>query len=147
MAGESFTLRESAGLGGKGPSGNHASELQANDPLSGKTVWRVPFQNPNMAPVFATAGDLVFQGGPDEGVFRAFNARTGQLVWSYRTGSNFRNSPISYVGPDGRQYVAVIGSQAPANPPIAATAAADAPARLVRSGSALYVFALAPAGK
>jgi glucose dehydrogenase len=95
-----------------------------------------------MAPVFATAGDLVFQGGPNEGVFRAFNARTGQLVWSFRTGSNFRNSPISYMGPDGRQYIAVIGSQAATNPPVGAAAAADAPARLVRSGSTLYVFAL-----
>ena len=142
VPGENFTLRENAGQGGRGPAGSHASELQANDPVSGKTVWRVPFQTPNMAPVFATAGDLVFQGGPNEGVFRAFNARTGQLVWSFRTGSGFRNSPISYMGPDGRQYIAVIGSQAAANPPVAAAAAADAPARLVRSGSTLYVFAL-----
>jgi PQQ-dependent dehydrogenase (methanol/ethanol family) len=142
VPGENFTLRENAGQAGKGPSGAHASELQANDPLSGKTVWRVPFQIANMAPVFATAGDLVFQGGPNEGVFRAFNARTGGLVWSFRTGSNFRNSPISYVGPDGRQYVAVIGSQAAASPRVTADGAAEGAVRFVRSGSTLYVFAL-----
>ncbi len=102
-----------------------------------------------MAPVMATGGDLVFQGGPNEGVFRAFNARTGEIVWTYRTGSNFRNSPISYAGPDGRQYIAVIGSQAPASEPVLKDAAPDAASRFRRSGSALYVFALprsVPAG-
>lgn len=90
----------------------------------------------------ATGGDLVFQGGPNEGVFRAFNARTGEIVWTFRTGSNFRNSPISFAGPDGRQYIAVIGSQQPANELLAPNAPADAGARFRRSGSTLYVFAL-----
>ncbi len=61
----------------------------------------------------ATGGDLLFQGGPNEGVVRAIDARTGDIVWTFRTGSNFRSSPITYLGPDGRQYVAVIGSQRP----------------------------------
>jgi outer membrane protein assembly factor BamB len=90
----------------------------------------------------ATGGDLLFQGGPNEGVVRAFNARTGELVWTFRTGSNFRNSPITYIGPDGRQYVAVIGSQAPANQPVTPETAPDAGARFRRSGTTLYVFAL-----
>ena len=82
----------------------------------------------NMAPVMATGGDLLFQGGPNEGVFRAINARTGEIVWTFRTGSNFRNSPISYIGPDGRQYVAIIGSQAAASERVATDAAATRPA-------------------
>src|SRR3970040_2042008 len=90
----------------------------------------------------ATAGDLLFQGGPNEGVFRAFNARTGEIVWTFRTGSNFRGSPISYVGPDGRQYVAIISSQLGANDRVAFDAAADADIRYRRSGATLYVFAL-----
>ena len=44
----------------------------------------------------ATGGDLLFQGGSDKGVFRAIDARTGNVVWTFRTGSNFRNSPITY---------------------------------------------------
>jgi glucose dehydrogenase len=142
VPGGNYTLRENAGAAPKPPGVDTAGELQANDPVSGKTVWRVPWSTPNMAPVMATGGDLVFQGGPNEGVVRAFNARTGEIVWTFRTGSNFRNSPISYVGPDGRQYIAIIGSQAPGNDLVAAKAAPDAGARFRRSGSTLYVFAL-----
>jgi alcohol dehydrogenase (cytochrome c) len=90
----------------------------------------------------ATAGDLLFQGGPNEGVFRAFNARTGQIVWTFRTGSNFRSSPISYAGPDGRQYVAIIGSQLGGNTRVQPDAAPDSDVRYRRSGATLYVFAL-----
>src|SRR6185369_16197981 len=94
------------------------------------------------AGVMATAGDLLFQGGPNEGVMRAFNARTGEIVWTFRTGSNFRSSPISYVGPDGRQYIAIISSQLGANERVTETTKDDADVRFRRSGAALYVFAL-----
>jgi glucose dehydrogenase len=90
----------------------------------------------------ATGGDLLFQGGPNEGVFRAINAKTGEIVWTFKTGSNFRNSPITYVGPDGRQYVAVIGSQAAASERITGETPPDSSNRYRRSGSTLYVFAL-----
>jgi len=110
--------------------------------VTGKTVWRVPWKVVNNAPVMATAGDLLFQGGPNEGVFRAFNAKTGEIVWSFRTGSNFRSSPISYQGPDGRQYIAIISSQLGASTKVEADAAADSDARFRRAGATLYVFAL-----
>ena len=135
-----YTLREGAGTPPRPV--DRAGELQANDPVTGKTVWSVPWKIGNSVPVMATGGDLVFQGGPNEGVFRAFNARTGEIVWTFRTGSNFRNSPISYVGPDGRQYVAVISSQLGNNERIDVDAAADAGGRFRRSGTTLYVFAL-----
>src|SRR5947199_55463 len=85
----SSTLRETVGnTNPLAPGAESAGELQAYDPVTGKTVWRVPWKVANNAPVTATAGDLLFQGGPNEGVFRAFNARTGQIVWTFRTGSN-----------------------------------------------------------
>jgi hypothetical protein len=65
VPGANYTLRENAGVAQKGPGVEHVGELQANDPVSGKTVWRVPWKTVNMAPVMATAGDLVFQGGPN----------------------------------------------------------------------------------
>jgi alcohol dehydrogenase (cytochrome c) len=136
-----YTLRES-GPNSVAPGTQHAGELQANNPVTGKTVWRVPWKVVNNTPVMATAGDLLFQGGSNEGVFRAFNARTGDIVWTFRTGSNFRGSPISYQGPDGRQYVAIISSQLGANTRVAADAPADADIRFRRSGATLYVFAL-----
>ncbi|PYS39467.1 MAG: PQQ-dependent dehydrogenase, methanol/ethanol family [Acidobacteria bacterium] len=143
VPGADYTLRETVGnTNPLAPGAESAGELQANDPVTGKTVWRVPWKVANNAPVMATAGDLLFQGGPNEGVFRAFNARTGQIVWTFRTGSNFRSSPISYAGPDGRQYVAIIGSQLGPNTRVQPDAAPDADIRFRRSGATLYVFAL-----
>ena len=142
VPGTDYTLRQNVGQNPRAPGAQSAGELQANDPVTGKTVWRVPWKSTNNAPVMATAGDLLFQGGPNEGVFRAFNARTGEIVWTFRTGSNFRGSPISYTGPDGRQYVAIISSQLGANDRVAFDAAPDADIRYRRSGATLYVFAL-----
>jgi alcohol dehydrogenase (cytochrome c) len=142
VPGEDYTLKETINPNPLAPGATTAGELQANDPVTGKTVWRVPWKVVNNAPVMATAGDVLFQGGPNEGVMRAFNARTGEIIWTFRTGSNFRGSPISYMGPDGRQYVAIIGSQLGGNTQVQANAAADADARFRRSGATLYVFAL-----
>jgi alcohol dehydrogenase (cytochrome c) len=142
VPGADYTLKETINPSPLAPGAQYAGELQANDPVTGKTVWRVPWKVNNNAPVMATAGDLLFQGGPNEGVFRAFNARTGQIVWTFRTGSNFRSSPISYTGPDGRQYVAIISSQLGVNTRVGTDAPADADFRYRRSGATLYVFAL-----
>jgi glucose dehydrogenase len=142
VAGEDYTLKETGNPSPLAPGAQSAGELQANAPVMGKTVWREPWKVANNAPIMATAGDLLFQGGPNEGVMRAFNARSGQIVWSFRTGSNFRSSPISYMGPDGRQYVAIISSQLGGNTRVQNDAAPDADVRFRRSGATLYVFAL-----
>ena len=77
----------------------------------------------------------------------AFAPTPRSTAWSFRTGSNFRSSPISYQGPDGRQYVAIISGQLGANTQVNVDAAADADSRFRRSGVTLYVFALPrPAG-
>ncbi len=49
---------------------------------------------------------------------------------------------MTYLGPDGRQYVAYIASSAANNGAVAVNAAADNANRYRRSGSTLYVFAL-----
>ncbi|HEY2381395.1 MAG TPA: PQQ-dependent dehydrogenase, methanol/ethanol family [Terriglobia bacterium] len=140
-----YTLREGGAPGAPGPmapGATNAGELQANDPVTGKTVWRIPWKVSNNVGVLATAGDLLFQGGPNEGVMRAMNAKTGEIVWTFRTGSNFRSSPISYQGPDGRQYIAIISSQLGNNTQVTVNTPADSDARFRRSGSTLYAFAL-----
>lgn len=45
--------------------------------------------------------------GTMEGWFKALNARTGELLWQFKTGSGIVGQPITYRGPDGKQYVAV----------------------------------------
>ena len=43
--------------------------------------------------------------------FRAFDSRTGTELWSTRFDYNVTAVPITYMGRDGRQYVAVTAAQ------------------------------------
>ena len=56
--------------------------------------------------VLATGGDVVFYGTMD-GWFKAVDARTGTELWKFHVASGIVGNPITYLGPDGKQYVAV----------------------------------------
>jgi glucose dehydrogenase len=43
-----------------------------------------------------------------EGWFKAVDAKSGRLVWQFKTGSGIVGQPIAYRGPDGKQYIAVL---------------------------------------
>jgi alcohol dehydrogenase (cytochrome c) len=53
-----------------------------------------------------TAGDVLFYGTMD-GWFKAVNAKTGDHLWQFKCGSGIIGQPVTYKGPDGKQYVAV----------------------------------------
>lgn len=89
-----------------GPGGNEG-ELMAWDPIAGKKVWTIQDKYPLWSGTVATAGDLVFYGTFD-GWFRAADARTGKTLWQFKTGSGIIGQPITYRGPDGKQYVAIL---------------------------------------
>jgi glucose dehydrogenase len=89
-----------------GPGGNQG-ELMAWDPIAGKKVWTVPDKYPLWSGTVATAGDLVFYGTMD-GWLRAADDRTGKTLWQFKTGSGIIGQPITYRGPDGKQYVAIL---------------------------------------
>jgi quinoprotein glucose dehydrogenase len=55
----------------------------------------------------ATAGGLVFYGALSDGRLRAFNSLTGEELWSASLGATATAQPMSYLGSDGRQYVAI----------------------------------------
>lgn len=80
-------------------------ELIAWDPVKRKPVWKVRHAHPANGGVLSTAGDLVFQG-TREGIFYAYNASNGDLVWQHQTDSAILAGPISYEL-DGEQYIAV----------------------------------------
>jgi glucose dehydrogenase len=86
--------------------GGHQGNVTAWDPVAGHAVWSVTEKYPPWSGTVATAGDLVFYGTM-EGWFKALNARTGELVWRFKTGSGIIGQPVSYRGPDGHQYIAV----------------------------------------
>ncbi|HVZ20787.1 MAG TPA: PQQ-binding-like beta-propeller repeat protein [Vicinamibacterales bacterium] len=72
---------------------------------TGKTMWKHE-QRAGTLSLVTTGGGLVF-GGDANGRFKAYDDRTGQVLWETIIGSAASGYPISYsVG--GRQYVAII---------------------------------------
>jgi PQQ-dependent dehydrogenase (methanol/ethanol family) len=138
-----------------GPGGYHG-ELVAWDPVQRRKVWGVrDAEMPLYSGVLATGGDVVFYGTLD-GHFRAVDARSGEELWKFKTGSGIVGNPMTYLGPDGRQYVAVysgvggwMGAVAfpaiSADDPYAALGVVGAMAgikKLTAPGNTLYVFGL-----
>jgi PQQ-dependent dehydrogenase (methanol/ethanol family) len=137
-----------------GPGGNRGV-LTAWDPVARRAVWRIREDLPVWSGALATGGDLVFYGTMD-GLFKAVDARSGRLLWQFQLNSGTIGQPVTYRGPDGRQYVAIlagVGGWAGAvvsggldkGDPTAAlgfvNAVRDLPAR-TDAGGRLYVFAL-----
>ena len=89
-----------------GPGGNRGV-VTAWDPVRRRAAWEVKEDLPVWSGALATAGDLVFYGTMD-GWFKALDARSGKTLWKFKTDSGVIGQPVSYRGPDGRQYVAVL---------------------------------------
>ena len=89
-----------------GPGGNRGF-FTAWDPITGAPAWQIKENFPVWSGTVATAGDVVFYGTM-EGWFKAVNAKTGDLLWQFKTGSGIIGQPVTYRGPDGKQYVAVL---------------------------------------
>jgi len=61
---------------------------------------------PNLGASVATGGGLVFVAATTDKFFRAFDARTGEEVWTERIPYTGSSGPISYrLRPDARQFV------------------------------------------
>jgi PQQ-dependent dehydrogenase (methanol/ethanol family) len=89
-----------------GPGGNRGA-FTAWDPVAQKAAWEVKEMFPVWGGALVTAGDVVFYGTMD-GWFKALNAKTGQELWKQKLGSGVISPPMTYRGPDGRQYVAIV---------------------------------------
>ena len=79
--------------------------LQAWNPLTGKQVWKSEQNQGPTGGALVTAGGLVFQGGGSANEVRAFDARSGEKVWSMKVQAASLTAPITYEL-DGQQYIA-----------------------------------------
>jgi PQQ-dependent dehydrogenase (methanol/ethanol family) len=90
----------------RGP-GDYQGELVAWDPVHARQVWGIKHSDfPVHSGVLATGGDVVFYGTMD-GWFKAVDAHDGTELWKVKTASGIIANPITYLGPDKKQYVAV----------------------------------------
>jgi alcohol dehydrogenase (cytochrome c) len=126
------------------PGGKITNHLDAFDPVTGEKKWTIPTKYPIISCLLATGGGLVFTGDV-EGRFFALDARSGNLLWSFNTGSGLRGGPITY-SVNGRQFVAApsgLGSLFVGGMQAAWPETVGLP-----GGSAVFVFALpAPSEK
>lgn len=104
---------------------------------TGKTLWSWETRVSNYAPILATGGGLLFNGGMDR-YLRALDAENGRVVWQTRLATQIAAGAITY-SIKGRQYIAV----AAGGGPIAALGVGLTPEADTPSGNnAMYVFAL-----
>jgi quinohemoprotein ethanol dehydrogenase len=79
--------------------------LIAWDPVARKPRWTVEHENAWNGGVLSTAGGLVFQGRLT-GDFSAFDAATGDKLWTHELKSGGASGPGTYMI-DGEQYVTI----------------------------------------
>ncbi len=86
--------------------GGYRGEFIAWDATTGRKVWGIKEPYPVWGGALATKGGVVFYGTLD-GWFKAVDARNGTVLWKFKVGSGVVGNPMTYLGPDGKQYVAV----------------------------------------
>lgn len=87
--------------------GGHRGRFLAWDPMAGKVVWEIKEPLAAYGGALATAGGVVFYGTM-EGWLKAVDQKTGKLLWKFKTPSGIIGNPMTYTGPNGKQYVAVL---------------------------------------
>jgi len=79
--------------------------VTAVDYNTGKIAWQKKTPLPMMGGALTTAGGLMFTGEGD-GWFRAYDAKSGDVLWSFFAGAGVNAPPASY-SIDGKQYIVV----------------------------------------
>jgi len=87
--------------------GGHRGRFIAWDATTGTVKWEIKENLAAYGGALATAGGIVFYGTM-EGWLKAVDQRTGAELWKFKTGSGIIGNPMTFIGPDGKQYVAVL---------------------------------------
>jgi glucose dehydrogenase len=103
--------------------------LTAVNANTGDLAWQVPLGVDDRMPEgkknvgsagsggpIVTAGGLVFITATNDRKFRAFDAKTGKELWSEPLDMNSTAVPMTYLGNNGKQYVAVVAASGQAGP-------------------------------
>jgi quinoprotein glucose dehydrogenase len=100
------------------------AELMAVNGNTGDVAWRIPLGTSDELEAkgihntgsfgqggpITTAGGLIFIAGTIDKRFRAFESRTGKLLWETKLDSEGHTNPMTYTGRNGKQYVVIVSS-------------------------------------
>ncbi|MEX2302225.1 MAG: pyrroloquinoline quinone-dependent dehydrogenase [Bryobacterales bacterium] len=99
-------------------------ELVAVNVNTGDIAWKTPLGTINALEALGvkntgtlslggsinTAGGLLFIAATNDSRFRAFESKTGRLLWEQPIEANGHAIPITYRGKNGKQYVAIMAA-------------------------------------
>jgi quinoprotein glucose dehydrogenase len=99
-------------------------QLWAINVNTGDVAWKIPFGvvesleakgvhdtgAPNYGGSIATEGGLVFIAATNDHRFRAFDAKTGKVLWETTLETGSYNVPMTFQGKDGKQYVVLVAT-------------------------------------
>jgi quinoprotein glucose dehydrogenase len=100
-------------------------ELFAINVNTGDVAWRIPFGRVeslekigvmntgsyNIGGPVSTASGLLFIGATDDQRFHAYESKSGKLLWETKLPANAFSNAITYLGKDGKQYVAIAAQE------------------------------------
>jgi quinoprotein glucose dehydrogenase len=100
------------------------AELMAVNANTGDVAWRVPLGTSDEMEAkgihntgafgqggpMATAGGLVFIAGTIDKRFRAFDSKSGKVLWQTTLDTEGHTNPMSFMGRNGKQYVVIVSS-------------------------------------
>jgi len=106
----------------RSPSGTPCSPppwgtLNAIDTDTAEVKWSVPIGqmpgappglgSPTLGGPIVTAGGLIFMAGTLDSAIRAFDVTSGEELWKGTLPTSARATPMTYRGPDGKQYLVI----------------------------------------
>ena len=97
-------------------------ELMAIDANTADIIWREPLGEykeltakgvpqtgtANAGGIVVTKSGLLFVGATADKTFRALDAKTGKELWATELSNNSVDTPMTYLGKSGKQYVAAV---------------------------------------
>lgn len=85
---------------------NNPGRVTAYDMTTGKIAWQKKFPQSCYSGAVTTKGGLLFVGR-NEGMLEAYDAKTGETLWSFQTGAG-ANATVTPFEHEGKEYLAFL---------------------------------------